>query len=446
MLPTCVSVFAIYPAAQENRTQAHSHITTPTPTQTKASGAATRGRDRLLILSFHYRPEPNFITADVAEAMASVAKVTVIAPHPNYPFGRFYPGTKYWRITRSVENGVTVWRIPHFAEHSLSSVRRALSYISFAVAAVLVAPFVAGRPGVVWVYHGPFMTALAGLWFKAAYGSRLVYTCADLWPESFVASGLGTSGIVLRLLYAYRRFINRQADTLICSTQGTMTSYEKDGIDRDRLEYIPVWVDGIPREANEQSDDARIPEIVYAGNLGPGQPLDVVVKGAAILQKEMRKVRISLYGTGSTEKELKELAVSEGAENVTFRGRVSPDEAFKASSRAMAQIVALQPSPYFRMSVPSKLLFSFAAGAPLIYALEGEAGEMARASGGAFQFDARSPESFAAAVRKLMDTPAPERSAMRSTLRAHYREKFSSDVLLRKYLDIFAPDLRGAAV
>ena len=169
------------------------------------------------------------------------------------------------------------------------------------------------------------------------------------------------------------------------------------------------------------------------------------MKGAAILQKERRNVGISLYGTGSTEKELKELAASEGADNVTFHGRVSPDEAFRASSRAMAQIVALQPSPLFRMSVPSKLLFSFAAGAPLIYALEGEAAEMARASGGAFEFEARSPESFAAAVRKLMDTPVAERNAMRSALRAHYRENFSSDVLLRKYLHVLAPDLGEAA-
>jgi glycosyltransferase involved in cell wall biosynthesis len=366
--------------------------------------------------------------------------VTVVAPHPNYPFGRFYPGTKYWTISRSVENGVTVWRVPHFAEHSLSSVRRALSYLSFMLAATFISPIVGGRPKVVWVYHGPFMTAVAGLWFKALYGSRLVYTCADLWPESFVASGLGTSKLVLRLLYAYRRFINRRADTLVCSTHGTMKSYSADGIQDKQLEYIPVWVDGIPENLELPAALPVSEEIVYAGNLGPGQPLDVVVKAAAILQREGRKVHFSFYGTGATEKDLKALAESEGASNVTFHGRVAPEKAFEASSRSMAQIVALKPSPFFRMSVPSKLFFSFAAGAPLLYALEGEAGEMAAESGGAIEFDARDPESFAASVRKLLDMSQQERDAMRASLRSHYTRNFSRDVLLQKYLHILAPD------
>lgn len=408
--------------------------------QTNSAGSVARKRDRLLILSFHYRPEPNFITADVAEALASVARVTVVAPHPNYPFGRFYPGTSYWKISRSVENGVTVWRVPHFAEHSLSSLRRALSYISFMLMATIVSPFVAGRPKVVWVYHGPFMTAFAGLWFKAVYGSRLVFTCADLWPESFVASGLGTSKIVLRLLYAYRRFINRRADLLICSTRGTMNSYAADGVEKDHLEFIPVWVDGIPRDIHADAHHESGNQIVYAGNLGPGQPLDVIIRAAAILRREGADVHFSFYGTGALEQELKSLAEREGADNVTFHGRVSPQEAFAASASALAQIVALKPSPLFRMTIPSKLFFSFAAGSPILYALEGEAAEMAEASGGAIGFDANDPRSFAAAVRKVIEMPAAERDGMRTALRSHYAQNFASDVLLRKYIRLLAPD------
>ena len=366
--------------------------------------------------------------------------MTVVAPHPNYPFGRFYPGTRYWKISRSLENGVTVWRVPHFAEHSLSSLRRALSYISFMAIATVVSPFVAGRPKVVWVYHGPFMTGIAGLFFKVVYGSRLVFTCADLWPESFVASGLGTSNIVLRLLYAYRRFINRRADTLICSTRGTMNSYSGDGIASDRLEYIPIWVDGIPADMQNQSRTGPGNEIVYAGNLGPGQPLDVIIRAAGILRREGVDVRFSFFGTGALEQELKSLAVQEGADNVTFHGRISPTEAFSASSSALAQIVALKPSPFFRMTIPSKLFFSFAAGSPILYALEGEASAMAQASGGGIAFDATDPHSFAAAVRKLLQMPAADREAMRTRLRAHYSENFASEVLLRKYLHILAPD------
>src|SRR5688500_4580045 len=118
-------------------------------------------RPRLLVLSQHYRPEPNFICADVAESLSDLFDVVVVTAHPNYPTGKFYPGTRFWTISRSVENGVTVWRIPMFPDHSLSQFRRGFSYLTFAVLSAVVALIVAPRPAAIWVYHGPFTTILA---------------------------------------------------------------------------------------------------------------------------------------------------------------------------------------------------------------------------------------------------------------------------------------------
>src|SRR5436305_1120071 len=100
----------------------------------------TPRRPRILIITMYYLPEPNFITADVARALTAVGDVTVITAHPNYPYGRFYPGTRFWRPTRSVENGVTVWRLPFVPDHSSSVLRRGFSYLSFALIAGVFAP------------------------------------------------------------------------------------------------------------------------------------------------------------------------------------------------------------------------------------------------------------------------------------------------------------------
>ena len=110
--------------------------------------------------------------ADVAELMAAHARVTVITAHPNYPAGKFYPGTRWWRPVRSEENGVTVWRLPMVPDQSTSVLRRALSYLSFLVALTVWAPFVAGRPSVVWVYQTPFTTAVG----NSSIGTLAKYT------------------------------------------------------------------------------------------------------------------------------------------------------------------------------------------------------------------------------------------------------------------------------
>src|SRR5436309_8068184 len=175
----------------------------------------TKRRPRVLVLTQVFHPEPNFITADVAEALARECDVTVVTAHPNYPHGQFYPGTRFLRIQKSSSNGVVIWRVPFYPDHSLSAFRRAISYLSFAVAAGFVAPFVGGRPDVVWVYHGPFTTGLSALFFKAIYGTRLVFTCADLWPESFMAAGVVKSRLIMSLAGAYNRVLHRAADLVV---------------------------------------------------------------------------------------------------------------------------------------------------------------------------------------------------------------------------------------
>lgn len=402
--------------------------------------AAGRVGDGLLVLTMLYRPEPNFITADVVDRMAACGPVTVVTTHPNYPLGRFYPEVRRpWFPSRTVEGGVTVWRIPHVPDHSNSPARRLLAYLSFTLAALLLAPLVCRKPHTVWVYQTPFTLALAGLWFRWARGSRLVYTCADLWPESLSAAGVMEAGLPMRLLFVYSRWINRRADHIVCSTRSTRERYMRDGVPAERLSYVPVWVDGSPRRdappppISEEKDHDGESRIVYAGNLGPAQALEGVVRAAAELERQGGAVRFDLYGTGSSEAELRRLAGELGAGNVRFHGPVRPPEAFAACAGATAQIVSLRPTPLFRMTVPSKLPFSFAAGSPILYGLEGEAAALAADSGGALGFDPTDPATLVAAVERLLALDPWERRQMRARLRAYFAEHFSPETLLEEY-------------
>lgn len=396
-----------------------------------------RRRPQLLVLTQHYRPEPNFITADVAEAVTDTYDVTVVTAHPNYPEGRFYRGVTAWRPGRSVENGVTVWRLPMYAYHGRSQLKRFLSYMSFALAAAVWSPFAVVKPRVVWVYHGPFTAGLAAIWFRLI-GARVVFTCADLWPESFLAAKVAGPGMVMRLMFAYSRAINRIADLLICSTRGTMQRYAADGIPGSALCYVPVWVEGIPEDAGLPSSSEAAPvNLVYAGNLGPAQRLETVIRAAAKLCQEQVAVQFDIYGTGASEADLRQLALDTGAINVTFHGRVPPAEAFARASSGLAQIVCLQPTPLFAMTLPSKLSFSFAAAAPILYGLVGESARLVAESGGGIPFDADDPDSLVAAVRQLLALPPPTRVAMRSSLRKYYEDNFNRTTLVGRYKEIF---------
>jgi glycosyltransferase involved in cell wall biosynthesis len=114
------------------------------------------------------------------------------------------------------------------------------------------------------------------------------------------------------------------------------------------------------------------------------------------------------------------------------------------STNALAQIVSLRSTPLFKMTVPSKLFFCFATGSPILAGLEGDAAELADASGGALLFDSENPHSLVGAVECLLAKPVAERSTMRANLRDFYLKRFQRDHLLDAYRAVFSQCLAPA--
>jgi colanic acid biosynthesis glycosyl transferase WcaI len=404
-------------------------------------------RPRLMIIAQYYAPEPNWITNSVAEAAAGSFDVTVITAHPNYPGGRFYPGSRYWRPEVRRENDVTVVRVPMIPDHSRSVVRRAVSFISFTFSAWVAATILWRRADIVWVYQTPPSSGLIGAWLRLIRRSRVVFTYVDLWPESFIAADVLREGRVSQVVKHFRVLINRFADVVVGSTRGTVRRLAHEGVPESALRHIPVWVDGIPSLSDVPDDGVaeRTARIVYAGNIGPCQYLQPIIGGVAAACSAGSQFELHLFGSGSDEAEMRDDVQRLGLTNVQFRGRISPDQAFAVSASATAQIVALRPGPMFRDTVPSKLAFCFAAGAPVIYALEGESAELVEEVGGGVRYDPAAPESFAAAVDAVCRMSQEERGEMRQRLRAFYLRHFHRDQLLSAYIDMFKTCANTAA-
>lgn len=400
----------------------------------------TAARRSLLVLTQYYEPETGFITKDVATRLAEHGRVVVITAVPNFPQGRVFDGWKSWRPQKRIEDGgVEVWRVPIVADHSRSKFRRMLSYLSFTVSAALLAPLVIRRPSSVWVYHTPFTTAIAALWFRLI-GSRVVYTVADLWPESMLAAGLLRPGLVERILHGYSRLINRAAHLIVCSTLGTLERFASDGTSRAALRYVPVWLGGIA-ESHQRSPAPVPPCVVYAGNIGPLQGLDVVVRAAALLEGRGTPIKIILYGSGSEVEPLKQLATNLRVTTVAFAGRVTPAQAFALSAEATAQIVCLRSTPLLDRTLPSKLAFALAAGSPILAGLHGEAAAVATASGGALLFDSDQPEDLAETMLFATTLTADDRHQRALALRGYYHENFARETLLEMYVGMLYPEL-----
>jgi glycosyltransferase involved in cell wall biosynthesis len=391
---------------------------------------------KALLLSQHFYPEPNFITKDLADALcASVQSVDAVVAHPNYPHGKFYDSVKSIWPSKERLGNLTVWRLPMYPSHDRSKIRRFFHYMSFAWVAQLLLPFICIRPKIVVVYQSPFTTALAALFYKYIFGARLIYVIADLWPESFAASGINVHPLLSKILYGYSRWINRRADHIICTTRGMQKRYEADGIKKNNLTYLPLWVDASGGELPKLKAEMNF-SCVYAGNLGAAQGLDTVLDAAKIIAAKDASVHFDIYGTGLEADRLKAKASSMNLVNVTFHGRVSSQASFQYSSESSVQIIHLVATPLFAMTVPSKLAFCLSAGTPIVSGVMGESADILNDSGGSLVVPPSDPEAMAEAILKIRAMPLADREAMGRKSRLYYDQNLNKKLLVAKYVDV----------
>lgn len=403
----------------------------------KSNSTPASSYRRVLLVTLHYQPEPNFITADLAEYMARHDhEVTVITAHPSYPLGKFYKPGNSWRPTRSLEGGVTVWRLPIIPDHSKSKYRRAAYYSSFMVMAFLLSLMLAWRKDLLIVYHTPFTTAMSVVW-RRILGCRMVYLSSDLWPESFPASGIRLPSWLYKTMYAYSKFINLFASHIITSTDGIRQRYISDGISSNRVDFFPVWVGGLPDHVEFQPrvTEDTIFDVVYAGNLGPAQGLDTLIKAASKLS-HVPGVRIRIFGAGASESDLKQQAARLNLNNVEFLGRVSPEVAFQQLNNAGAVFLHLNKTPLFRMTIPSKLASLLACNSLILCGAEGETNRLVQMHEAGLVFEPENPQALADVILNARDLSIEERSILIRKAKNLYNQSFSRKILLESYYRI----------
>lgn len=392
---------------------------------------------KILFFTAHYAPEPNFITEDLSVALANKGhRVTVITTYPNYPGGKFYDNRFHLYPTREVRNGVNVIRVPHFPDHSRSSVVRFLSYISFAICALIVGIIIAPMnfPDKIIIYQTPFFSAIAGLPYRI-FRVPLIYICVDLWPESLLATGVTKSGPLINVLFWYSKLINKFAHSLIVSTRGMQKRYLRDGFNESRVHFLPVWVDGIPQKLPQALEIRKHSKrVIYAGNLGLAQGLDVFIE--AFKQPEVIDSGLELYfvGIGNDLERLSNLA--RGCQNIHFMGRVSPDQAFDMMHNSLAVTAHLVASPQFEMTLPSKLASCLASGTPFLCGINGETNEMFESFPSVFQFKSG---DVAALVTHLIDLSLMGSEQIKQIGLDNqdvYRKCFEKDKIIQQYLEI----------
>jgi glycosyltransferase involved in cell wall biosynthesis len=169
--------------------------------------------------------------------------------------------------------------------------------------------------------------------------------------------------------------------------------------------------------------------IVFAGNVGAGQAVEVMVEAAALL-KDVPQIRFVVFGQGSRWDWMREQVQAQGLSNLHLPGRFPVDTMPGLMQKAGALLVTLADEPIFAMTVPNKVQAYMAAGRPILACLNGEGARLVAEAQAGLSVPAQDAKSLAAAVLQLYRMPVEDRAQMGANGRRYYKAHFDHDKLV----------------
>lgn len=400
---------------------------------------------RILLLSQYFDPEPlprGLMFAH--ELVRQGHEVEVLTGFPNYPGGKIYPGYRLRWIQREVIDGIRITRVPLYPSHDSSPLSRILNYVSFALVAALMGPWVVRKPDVIHAYYGNATIGLPALVIGAVRRAPFVLDIQDLWPDSITASGLLPRRFMFMVpvVETWCRLVNRWAAKIGVLSPGFKQELVGRGVPESKIQVIPNWCDQVQAQpgvlaAEEASLLAGRFNVVMAGTMGTVQGLGVVLEAAALIAGSEPSVQFVLVGGGVERSRLEARAASLGLKNVLFLPRRPVEEIGVLLNLADALLVHLKDDPLFAITIPSRIQAYLAVGRPILCGVRGNASELVQQAGAGLCFEPDNPAVLAEAVRFLAHLPAEVRMTMGERGRQFYGEKLSVPVGTAAFIKLF---------
>ncbi len=365
-----------------------------------------------------------------------------------------------WYLTHSVDDAwkgriirteKTDWgsitRVYPFPTNKRNILARAGGFVGFTALAGVCSVFKRQRPDVVMAMSPPLTLGLAASLTSLLRRAPLVFNVQDVFPDVAVEIGAISNPTVIRLLRVLERFIYRRADVVTVLSEDLRNNIEAKIVDATSSEQvvsevriIPNFVDTERIQPQNRANSYRAEfglgtrsVVMYAGNLGFSQPLELMIEAARELSGRDDVVFV-INGEGSRRQELEALA--NGLNNVVFVDYQPAERLGEVLAAGDVHVVALRRG-LGRSSVPSKLYSILAAGRPVLAALDRstEVADVVSSQHAGLVVDAEDQKSFTAAVLELVDTA--DLTAMGVAGREFVLQWASPTAVAVSYADLF---------
>jgi colanic acid biosynthesis glycosyl transferase WcaI len=377
---------------------------------------------KIVVLCPHFEPDTAptgvVMTRIVHELAGRGHELHVVTSLPWYRSHRIEPEWSGRWATREWTTWGSVIRVHPFPGDDKSNVpRRAVGFAGFSVLAGLSALRTGGvfrRADVVLAMSPPLSLGLTGWLVGAVRGAPLVFNVQDIFPDAAVRTGAIRGRRLIAAAYWLERVTYRRAAAVTVLSDDLRRNVAAK-IDAGRVaavRLIPNFVDTeairpLPRMTAYRSElgIGDEPVVLYAGNVGFSQSLDLVMQAA----QRLPDVTFLVNGDGAARAELERRAAS--VPNMRFAGYQPAARLAEVLATGDVHVVPLRAG-LGDVSVPSKAYSSLAAGRPIVASidLDSEIPRLLAESGAGLAVAPGDVDAFVAALRAVLDDPVRAQS------------------------------------
>ncbi|OUQ27976.1 glycosyltransferase WbuB [Lachnoclostridium sp. An131] len=404
-------------------------------------------KKRLLIISQYFYPEQFRINDLCKEWVKRGYDVTVVTGIPNYPAGKFFKGYSWVKRRKEEYEGIHIVRLPLIPRGN-SSLMLALNYISFVISGWFWSRFTKIEADKIFIFEvSPMTQALLGVWYKKRKKIPCYIYVQDLWPENVeIVTGIHNRKII-RAIDKMVDYIYKNCNLIFATSPSFVKRIEERESawknKKSKVRYWPQYAEEfykpVPRKKLPDMPEDDSFKIVFTGNIGYAQGLDILPKAAAILKEKAVNCSFIIIGDGRYRETLEKEICSAGVQNMFHMlGRKKPEEIPAYLAWCDVAFISFADNPLFEMTIPAKLQSYMACGMPILAAASGETERIIREADCGMVCELGNAKALAESIYSMAKTGTEILEEMSKGARRYYCREFNRANLLDKigkYLD-----------
>lgn len=396
-------------------------------------------KKHILVIAQYFYPEQFRINDICIEWAKKGYKITVITGIPNYPEGKYYEGYNLFRKRKEIYKEIEIIRIP-LIPRGKTSFMLILNYLSFVISGFFWSFFTSIQADYVYIFEvSPMTQALPGVWYARKKNIPCYLYVTDLWPENVeIVAGVKNKRII-NFIGNMVDYIYSKCERIFTSSESFIEAVAKRGITRDKIEFWPQYAEDYYKPIlKEEVCISKIPSddkfnIIFAGNIGYAQGLDILPEVARILKDNAIKVRFNIIGDGRYKKILiSEVKRKDVLDLFNFVDKQSPKKIPEFMAVCDAALISLSKSKVFSITLPAKTQSCLACGIPIIVSADGEVQNVIDRAKAGVCSDAGDVVGLANNIMELINLPFEDKKRMRKNAIKYSNENFNKEVLLNR--------------